>query len=232
MADETNDSDFVCIDTASSTTEDRPTPSTVMSGDAPANEKRDEALKERNSSSDSNVKETKEINQSHDNLARHIEHHPIPGRIYIIRTRQEPRRVLSVRYGSLILLRTPKLGDGVLWYCLEKRNWYSFYNRASGASLGYSGTPGRMAALSQVFHEAQQCLMPIRQEGGGYILHTLHPETGELWQVAVEENEYGGRLFETKAEGTALDFIDTKYLRSSISLALPNMEEEILFKQE
>lgn len=225
MADEDNNCDFVCVDTATSSTDVCITPSTTMSEEIPIREKRDESLKTKDDSPGSDHDEAKEIKLS-DNHAHHIEHHPIPFEIYIIRARKEPRHILGLSMGEL-RMKKQVLPSGFLWICVPHGNWCGFRNINSGTYLGHDGA-GKMAATNTNCEE-EEYFVPIRQEGGGYILHTFHPEERELLQVAEDDN--GVSLVEKKEGGTAFDFINAEYMNCCVSLALPNMEEEILFKQ-
>ncbi|KAL6814443.1 hypothetical protein J3E69DRAFT_375868 [Trichoderma sp. SZMC 28015] len=173
-----------------------------MSEDMPIRDKMEESLKEDGDSSDSNPDETEEINPSHDSHAHQLEHHPIPGRVYMIRTREEPHRILSLRFGKLVFEEHLNPAWGVYWSCSERGNFLYFRNTTSGAYLGYL-TPGvyreRLTCgevgkivTSKECPELKQNFIAIRQQGSGFILHTLHSHLiTELRQVAAKEDENG-----------------------------------------
>lgn len=81
-------------------------------------------------------------------------------------------------------------------------------------------------------NKAKGNFVAIRQEGGGYILHTFHPETTELRQVAVTGDNDGSSLREQAKNGTPLDFIAAKHVRYCVYLAIPNAEREALLWQD
>ncbi|PKK50025.1 hypothetical protein CI102_4446, partial [Trichoderma harzianum] len=135
----------------------------------------------------------------------HIEHHPIPYEICIIRTRKKPYRILSLVWGELRVLDAPISTGGIFWFCFKNDNWYVFRNLTSGTFLG-QGTTGKILATKRN-HGVEEYFVPIRQEGGGFILHTFHPKETELWQVAIAEGKNEGPLIEEKERGTAWDFI-------------------------
>ncbi|KAL6788713.1 hypothetical protein J3E68DRAFT_127169 [Trichoderma sp. SZMC 28012] len=197
MADENNNSGVVCVDTASSTTEGRLTPSTIMS---------------------------EETSPSHGTYARHIEHLPMERKMCILRTRQEPRRFLGIQCGKLKFFEIPVKGSEIFWYCVKDGNFFGFWNLNCGTYLGHDGA-GRMVVTS-THHRTAQYFIPVRQENGGYILHTFHPERKELLQVG--EDDTRSFLIERRKGGLAFDFIDSQYVTYSVTLALPNMEVERL----
>ncbi|KAM6479428.1 hypothetical protein HDV62DRAFT_137483 [Trichoderma sp. SZMC 28011] len=232
MADENNDSGFVCVDTASSITEGRLTPSPIMP----------KANKETRPSHWAKKNGINEYTQIHTSSslrqplkemplpltigthARHIEHQPIPGREFILRTRQEPRRFLGIEKGKPKLFGIPVGGREIFWHCVKDGNWYGLWNPTCGTYLGHDGA-GRMVVTS-THHKTAQYFIPVRQENGGYILHTFHPETKELSQVGEDDTRH--LLIERRKGGLAFDFIEAKYVRYSVTLALPNMKEENL----
>ncbi|KAL6788711.1 hypothetical protein J3E68DRAFT_415547 [Trichoderma sp. SZMC 28012] len=256
MADEKNHPEFVYYVDSASSTEGCPTPSTTMSEDMPIRERKQHTrtLKDRENVSYSKPDKTKErgkydkdINKARetkspnndnakteeikptrdDDHVSHIEQHPIPGKVFIMRTRQQPYRFLGLEYGHLELLDNPAPNRGVFWYCNENSGWYSLCNTASGTYLGHNGAGNIVAAKN--IHKAEQYIIPLRQDGGGYVLHTFHPEKAELWQVAIAERGVGRCLVETRIGGVTWDFIDAEYVRYSMSVAYPGREKESLF---
>ncbi|KAL7786602.1 hypothetical protein V8C43DRAFT_290179 [Trichoderma afarasin] len=88
------------LDTGSST-EGCPTPSATMSEDMPIREEGEETREDDDDSSNSKPDKIDEVTPSLDNHVHHIEHHPIPGRAYMIRTREKPHRTLTLKQGKL-----------------------------------------------------------------------------------------------------------------------------------
>ncbi|KAL7786601.1 hypothetical protein V8C43DRAFT_317341 [Trichoderma afarasin] len=172
----------------------------------------------------------KETKPSYDNHARHIEHPPIPNEVCIIRTREKPHRIISIVGGELRLLDAPVFTSGIFWYCYKKDNWCGFRNVTSGTFLGHYQT-GQISATRRN-HGVEEYFVPIRQQGGGYILHTFHPKKTELWQVAIKENDTENPLVEKREGGTSWDFINIKYVRRFIILECPGMEKECLIEPE
>ncbi|KAL6788712.1 hypothetical protein J3E68DRAFT_127160 [Trichoderma sp. SZMC 28012] len=232
MTDEKKSFDFVCVDAASST-DGCPTPSTAMSEDMPIREKMEQTLKNDGDLSDSKPDEIGEVTPSRDNYNHHIEHHPIPGRLCMIRTRQKPHRILSLKWGKLEFRDHLSPAWGVYWSCSEKGNFLYLRNTTSGTYLGYltSGGAGNIV-MSQDYPEAKQNFIAIRQQSGGYVLHTLYPQNTELRQVVVKEDKNGFIPGEQDKGGTPLDFIDAKHVRYCVYLAIPNAEREALIWQD
>ncbi|KAL6693851.1 hypothetical protein J3F84DRAFT_380088 [Trichoderma pleuroticola] len=231
MTDEKKIFDFSFVDTASSTDDGCPTPSTTMFEDIPIRRKSEEDV----GNSDSIHDRTKEATPSHDNHAHHIEHHPVPYQACIIRTREKPHRILGLVFGKLKLLDAPLPTNGIFWFCYESDNWCGFRNVTSGTFLGYDRT-GKISATKS-HHGAEEYFVPIRKEGGGYILHTFHSKRMELWQVAIAHDKHQSPLVEDplvekKKGGTAWDFINAKYVRRYITMACPGMEEECLMESD
>ncbi|KAL6814444.1 hypothetical protein J3E69DRAFT_109701 [Trichoderma sp. SZMC 28015] len=255
MADEKNHPEFVYYVESASSADGCPTPSTTISEDIPIRERKQHTLKDEDHVSDSKPCKTKksgkydkhtttkagdtkspnnddakteEIKPTRDdNHYLHIEQHPIPGKVFIMRTRQKPYRFLGLEYGNLQFLDNPAPNRGVFWYCHENGGWYGLCNTASGTYLGHNGAGNIVAAKNT--HKAEQYIIPLRQDGGGYVLHTFHPEKAELWQVAIAERGVGNCLVETRNGGTAWDFIDAEFVRYSMSVAYPGREKESLF---
>ncbi|KAL6799396.1 hypothetical protein GGI42DRAFT_361313 [Trichoderma sp. SZMC 28013] len=225
---------------AASSTEGCPTPSTTMSEDMPIREEWGETLNDDDHSSDNKYNKTKKSKPSHDNHVHHMEHPPIPGRVCMIRTRQQPHRILGLKEGKLEFLDRLSPAWGVYWSCSEIGNFLYFRSTASGENLGYLTSSGSHSYLASAnggkivttkdYREAKQNFVAVRQEGGGHILHTFHPETTKLRQVVVTEDKNGGFLREQDKGGTPLDFIDAKYVRYSVSIAVPDMERESLLE--
>ncbi|UKZ51896.1 hypothetical protein TrVGV298_005661 [Trichoderma virens] len=134
------------------------------------------------------------------------EHHPKNGRHFMIRERQHPHRILSLRLGEIILTDQQCPALGWLWMCVKKSGWYGFQNAVSGTYLGHNGRNKIHAAMPH--HKSHEYFMAERHENGGYVLLTRHGE--ELWQVAISED--GDYLVEQKEAGTAWDFVESSTL--------------------
>ncbi|QYT06274.1 hypothetical protein H0G86_013132 [Trichoderma simmonsii] len=201
-----------------------------MSVDMPIREKKDEFFENKNDSSGSKPDKPKEINPSHDNHAHHIEHHPIPGKTFIIRTREKPHRILSLNQGTLEFRDRLNPVRGVYWQCRRKGHWRVFRNTTSGTYLGHDESGNVLS--TKICCKEDEFFVPIRQEGGGYILHTFHPDQNELRQVAIAEDGDGSSLRVQDKGGTPLDFIDAKYVRNCVALKFSDTEGEFLLVEE
>ncbi|KAL7931315.1 hypothetical protein V8C35DRAFT_114738 [Trichoderma chlorosporum] len=146
----------------------------------------------------------------------HIECPPIAGKSFMIRTRNEPRRILTLKGGQLEFLEKPIPGGGAFWHCHEMDNWYGFCNTVSGTYLGHNGESKVVATNDR--HEITEYFVTRREESGGYIL--LIPHEHALLQVAISED--GKSLVEQKEGGEAWDFIDVKHVHHSVSIVFPN----------
>lgn len=150
------------------------------------------------------------------------ENHPIPGKSGIIATRTKPNLILVLKYGKLEWLDRPIPSGGHIWRCVKKNGWLGFRNMASGTYLGYN-KEGKIVA-TQKEHKEQQNFTASRKENGGYMLSVRQEE--DLVGVAFSED--GKSLVLQKGEGEPLDFIDSKYLDSPVSLKYPNMPAQKL----
>ncbi|QYT06273.1 hypothetical protein H0G86_013131 [Trichoderma simmonsii] len=150
------------------------------------------------------------------------ENHPIPGKSCMIQTRNSPNLILALKYGKLVWLDRPIPSGGHIWGCVEKNGWLGFRNMASGTYLG-SNKEGEIVA-TQKEHKEQQRFTERRKENGGYMLSV--PQEGGLLRVAFSAD--GKSMVLQKDEGEALDFIDSKYLDSPVSLKYPNMPPQKL----
>ncbi|KAL7957899.1 hypothetical protein V8C34DRAFT_324795 [Trichoderma compactum] len=150
------------------------------------------------------------------------ENHPIPGKSFMIQTRNKPNLILALKYGKLVWLDGPIPSGGHIWRCVEKDGWLGFRNMASGTYLGHN-KEGKIVA-TQKEHQDRERFTERRKENGGYMLSVLQ-ETA-LLGVAISED--GKSLVLQKGEGEALDFIDSKYLDSPVSLKYPNMPPQKL----
>lgn len=150
------------------------------------------------------------------------ENHPIPGKSGIIATRTKPNLILVLKYGKLVWLDGPIPSGGHIWRCVEKDGWLGFRNMASGTYLGYN-KEGKIVA-TQKEHKEQQFFTDRRKENGGYMLSVRQ----EAALVGVAFSEDGKSLVLQKGEGEPLDFIDSKYLDSPVSLKYPNMPAQKL----
>ncbi|KAM6479425.1 hypothetical protein HDV62DRAFT_137447 [Trichoderma sp. SZMC 28011] len=150
------------------------------------------------------------------------ENHPIPGKSYMVQTRNKPNLILALKYGKLEWLDRPIPSGGHIWRCVKKDGWLGFRNMASGTYLGYN-KEGKIVA-TQKEHKEQQSFTESRKENGGYMLSVLQEKA--LLGVAFSED--GKSMVLQKDEGEALDFIDSKYLDSPVSLKYPNMPPQKL----
>ncbi|KAM0260264.1 hypothetical protein ACHAQJ_002828 [Trichoderma viride] len=113
--------------------------------------------------------------------APHAEYHPTEGKSYMIRTRQEPQRFLTLESGQLKALDRLPVGGGWLWKCGKKSGWYSFLNTVSGTYLGHNGEGDIVADAPH--HKAWEYFTVDRHADGGYVLSTWHDD--ELLQVGI-----------------------------------------------
>lgn len=151
-----------------------------------------------------------------------VENQPLADKSLMIRTTQEPHRILTLCSGELKFLSKPIPGGGAFWRCVKKDGWYGFRNTVSGAYLGHD-TQGKIRA-TQLHHKSDEYFIMDRHEKGGYIL--LMRKDAELLQVSISED--GKSLVQQKETGTAWDFIDAQYVNHSVSIAYPNMTTENL----
>ncbi|EHK19479.1 uncharacterized protein TRIVIDRAFT_121509, partial [Trichoderma virens Gv29-8] len=131
----------------------------------------------------------------------HTECCPVSGSSYIIRTTKKPHRILGLKNGQTEVLEKPIPGGGNLWHCHDKNNWYGFCNSVSGTYLSHN-EGGKVLATKNSL-EIDECFVPRREKGGGYILLTCHEK--ELLQVAISDD--GKSLVEKKEGGEAWEFI-------------------------
>ncbi|KAL6799397.1 hypothetical protein GGI42DRAFT_327513 [Trichoderma sp. SZMC 28013] len=150
------------------------------------------------------------------------ENHPIPGKSFMIQTRNKPNLILALKYGKLVWLDKPIPSGGHIWRCVEKDGWLGFRNMASGTYLGHN-KEGKIVA-TQKEHKDRERFTERRKENGGYMLSVLQ----ETALLGVAFSEDGKSLLLQKGEGEALDFIDSKYLDSPVSLKFPNMPPQKL----
>ncbi|PTB40530.1 uncharacterized protein TrAFT101_005711 [Trichoderma asperellum] len=151
-----------------------------------------------------------------------VENQPLADKSLMIRTTQEPHRILTLCNGELKFLSKPIPGGGAFWHCVKKDGWYGFRNTVSGAYLGHD-TKGKITATKPQ-HESDEYFIMDRHEKGGYIL--LMRNDAELLQVSISED--GRSLTQQKETGTSWDFIDVQYIHHSMSIAYPNMTTENL----
>ncbi|KAL6788710.1 hypothetical protein J3E68DRAFT_415546 [Trichoderma sp. SZMC 28012] len=150
------------------------------------------------------------------------ENHPIPGKSCIIATRNEPPRFYVLKNGQPEFLAEPLLSGGHIWNCEVEDGWLTFPNETSGTHLGHN-EEGKVEA-TQKQPTQQERFTARRKENGGYMLFVL--QGTELLGVVISED--GKYLMLQKGEGEALDFIDSKYLDSPVSLKYPNMPPQKL----
>ncbi|UKZ74412.1 hypothetical protein TrVFT333_002080 [Trichoderma virens FT-333] len=151
------------------------------------------------------------------NIIQVVEHHPKAGKYFMIRTRAEPHYILTVEGGELRLLSKPTLGGGTFWHCSKRSGWLTFRNSVTGTFLSHNGQ-GSFSA-TQFHQEMREHFVTERHEGGGYIL--IMKNGDELSQVAISGDT--DCLVEQKEEGTAWDFIEAKYVSSSVTLTYSSM---------
>ncbi|KAL7948061.1 hypothetical protein V8C42DRAFT_316571 [Trichoderma barbatum] len=149
-------------------------------------------------------------------IIQSVEHHPKAGKTFMIRTRAEPHYILTLEDGELRLLRKPTLGGGSFWHCVKRSGWYSFRNSVAGTYLSHDGQ-GQLSVM-----QSHQKLHEYFHEDGGYILVMKHGD--EMWQVAISGGKW---LVEQREEGTAWEFIEAKYLCSSITLTYSGLGAEL-----
>ncbi|OPB44835.1 hypothetical protein A0O28_0089730 [Trichoderma guizhouense] len=155
-------------------------------------------------------------------LANPPENHPVPGKSCIIATRTEPPRFYVLKNGQPEFLAEPLLSGGHIWNCEVEDGWLTFPNETSGTFLGHN-EEGKVEA-TQKEPTQQERFTARRKEDGGYMLFVL--QGTELLGVVISED--GKSLVLQKGEGDALDFIDSKYLDSPVSLKYPNMPPQKL----
>lgn len=149
-----------------------------------------------------------------------VEYHPKAGKSFMIRTRTEPHYILTVENGELRLLEKPTLGGGSFWHCVKRNGWKTFCNSVTGTNLHHDDQ-GKISIQRAhgLFQNMNEYFTTERHEDGGYILLMKHGD--ELSQVAISGD--GKYLIEQKEDGTAWDFIEAKYVSSSMILTYSNI---------
>lgn len=152
--------------------------------------------------------------------AKSVEYHPKAGKSFMIRTRTEPHYILTVENGELRLLEKPTLGGGSFWHCVKRSGWKTFCNSVTGTNLHHDGQ-GKISIQRghSLFQNMNEYFTTERHDDGGYILLMKHGD--ELSQVAISGD--GKCLVERKEDGTAWDFIEAKYVSSSMILTYSNI---------
>ncbi|PTB58441.1 hypothetical protein M431DRAFT_505941 [Trichoderma harzianum CBS 226.95] len=156
---------------------------------------------------------------------------PIEGRKFLIRTREEPHRILTVCNGNVRCLLQPIPGGGSIWHCHKKFGWLGLRNTVSGTYLGHDND-GTICA-KRASHWINEYLTVDRDESGGQILHVLVKSTTTMGIERIERmqvclSEDGKSLVPRKEGGAVWDFIDLKYYQQSSSLVYPGMKPEKL----
>ncbi|KAJ4865377.1 hypothetical protein T069G_01907 [Trichoderma breve] len=153
-------------------------------------------------------------------MIKSLEYHPKAGRYFMIRTRTEPHYILTVENGELRLLEKPTLGGGSFWHCVKRSGWHTFCNSVTGTNLHHDGQ-GKISIqrAHNFFQNMDGYFTTERHEDGGYILLMKHGD--ELSQVAISGD--GKCLIEQKEDGTAWDFIEARYVSSSMILTYSNI---------
>ncbi|PTB46544.1 uncharacterized protein TrAFT101_004004 [Trichoderma asperellum] len=148
--------------------------------------------------------------------APHVEHHLVANRSFMIRTRQKPHLYLTLEHGELKLLENITVGGGWLWYCFKNCGWYGFRNTVSGTYLGHAWWDDRHRLLANApHHRADEYFIADRQTDGGYTL--LARKDDQLLPVVISEfHMLLGQAEE--ANGTAWEFVDTKFINMQVLL--------------
>ncbi|KAL7927934.1 hypothetical protein ACQKWADRAFT_278275 [Trichoderma austrokoningii] len=146
-----------------------------------------------------------------------VEHHPAADRTFMIRTKHQPYRYLSLENGELRLLDSVATGGGWLWYCSKNCGWYAFRNTVSGTYLGHAWWDDRHRLLAKApHHQADEYFIADRQTDGGYTLLALNDN--KLLPVVISG---GHDMLLRQAEepiGTAWEFVDTKFISMDVQL--------------
>lgn len=152
--------------------------------------------------------------------AKSVEYHPKAGKSFMIRTRTEPHYILTVENGELRLLEKPTLGGGSFWHCVKRSGWKTFCNSVTGTNLHHDGQ-GKISIQRghSLFQNMNEYFTTERHEDGGYVLLMKHGD--ELTQAAISGD--GKSLIEKKENGIAWDFIEAKYVSSSMILTYSNI---------
>lgn len=153
-------------------------------------------------------------------ILKSVEYQPKTGKYFMIRTRMEPHYILTVENGELRLLEKPTLGGGSFWHCVKRSGWHTFCNSVTGTHLHHDGQGKiKIQHAGSSFQDMNEYFTTERHEDGGYILLMKHGD--ELSQVAISGD--GKCLIEKKEDGTAWDFIEAKYVSSSVILTYSNI---------
>ncbi|KAH0531438.1 hypothetical protein TsFJ059_000267 [Trichoderma semiorbis] len=153
-------------------------------------------------------------------IVKSVEYRPKAGKSFMIRTRTKPHYILTVESGELRLLEKPTLGGGSFWHCVKRSGWHTFCNSVTGTHLHHDGR-GKITIqhAGNLFQNMNEYFTTERHEDGGYILLMKHGD--ELTQVAISGD--GKCLIEKKEDGTTWDFIEAKYVSSSMILTYSNI---------
>ncbi|PNP56249.1 hypothetical protein THARTR1_03774 [Trichoderma harzianum] len=191
---------------------------------SPSQDDSSKTEEERPPHDDSDKEEESEPPEDDPVKANPPENHPIPGKSFMIRTRNKPNLILALKYGKLVWLERPIPSGGHIWRCDVKDGWLDFRNMTSGTHLGHNKEGKIVATQNQ--HKQQERFAASRKENGGYMLSV--PQENALLGVAFSEDGKSLVLQKGEGEGEALDFIDSKYLDSPVSLKYPNMPPQKL----
>lgn len=133
-------------------------------------------------------------------LPRRKETVPWPGHTFIIREPISGKQITLVR-GELRL--EPHMGDqgGYHWICVEKNGWLGFCDPIHNMFMGHDSLGTFIARVRH--HQAHEYFSTQRHPDGGYLLVTHYKD--RLWKMVIAED--GQKLFTTKGEGTAWEFI-------------------------
>lgn len=149
--------------------------------------------------------------------APHVEHHPAADRTFMIRTKQQPHRHLSLENGELKLLESVEAGGGWLWHCFKNCGWFGFRNTVSGTYLGHAWWDDQHRLLAKApHHQADEYFIADRQTDGGYTLLALNDN--KLLPVATAGVH--DMLLRQAEEpiGTAWEFVDTNFISMQVQL--------------
>ncbi|KAL7924805.1 hypothetical protein ACQKWADRAFT_285994 [Trichoderma austrokoningii] len=153
-----------------------------------------------------------------------VENRPIENTPLLIRTRKEPHLYLAICDGQLELLSKLVPSNGNFWYCARKGAWYGFRNTVTGCYIGMGyNTICQMGS----HHTSMGYFTTERDMNGGYIMNIFMPEN-KLLPLSIEEIDGKKNLSPKDGTGTAWDFIDIKYVNSSVTLAHPDLGPERL----
>lgn len=161
-----------------------------------------------------------DLNARSISVVQPLENRPIENTPLLIRTRKEPHLYLTICDGELLILPEINPNGGNFWYCTRKDAWYGFRNTVTGC---YIGTGYTTICQLGSHHTSAGYFTIERDANGGYIMNVFIPES-KLLPLSIIEMEGKKYLSPEEGTGTAWDFIDIKYVKSSVTLAHPDFE--------